>query len=493
MSLFPSVENSMMNRFMGRWLRTTCDRVHQTMRCSAWQAVVLSACALTSFAAGANRFTEQLAAESHALVDAAIRQPYGWGWRESIEPDQRDRRPVISMDPTDTPAAGLMLLWAGELLKEPRFTEAAVSAARGVAASQEKTGKIPSRPVFASTAGGRDTATAVPDRATTRAGLALLLAVIGADESRDEQFHRAALRASTWLLRQQTGDGGWPVAFPPDATRENSIRMLRLDLPDYRDSTLALFLAAEAFPDTPAGRAASKAVAKLLSLRLTAPKRLADLWATAYHLNGALVEGNESIRLGADVLGSRLALQTLLAACVLNRDAEAAKALDSAAKALVGLRNQNGTWQRLYLFDLPSNPATQPETSVLDPTTQPHPLAASGDFGLGPTLESVQNYLQLGGDEFESRLGDGILPRQSIALTLVGLLDQPLEADWPGTRVEAVAYIERHAERWRSLESPPPSAAAARTRRLFALALLVKLEATFPDVTSEASVAKVRE
>lgn len=453
------------------------------MRWPTWQAVAVALLS-TSLAAG-NPFAEQLAAECDSLVDAAIRRPYGWAWPAAIDPARRDRRPVVSMEPGDTPAAGMILLWAGELLKEPRFTEAAVNVAKGIAVSQEKTGKIPSRPVFASTAGGGDASAAVPDRASTRAGLALLLAATGADASRDEQFRRAALRASTWLQRQQTGDGGWPTAFPPGATRENSIRILRLDLSDYRDSTLALFLSNEAFPETPAGRSASKSLAKLLSLRLTAPTRLANLWATAYHLNGALVEGNESLPLGADVLASRLAMQTLLAACVIHRDAEAAKALEAATKALLGLRNADGTWQQLYYFDLLSAP--EPESSVLVPTTKP--AVATGDFGLSKTLDSAESLLQIGGDAYEARLSDGLLPRQQIALALVGLLDQPLEADWPTNRAEAIAYLERHAELWKQVIDAPPPTVAGRTRRLFALALLVKLEATFPEVTRDAGLA----
>jgi len=468
---------------MKRLLHAQCDGEHQTMRWPAWQAVAVTLLA-TSLAAGAP-FAEQLAAECNSLIDAAVRHPYGWAWPATIVPARRDRRSVVSMEPGDTPAAGMVLLWAGELLKEPRFTEAAVQAARGIAVSQEKTGKIPSRPVFASTPGGGDPSTVVPERAATRAGLALLLAVTGADASRDEQFRRAALRASTWLQRQQTGDGGWPTPFPPGATRENSTRILRLDLSDYRDSTLALLLATEAFPETPAGRGASKSLTKLLSLRLTAPARLANLWATAYQLNGALVEGNESLPLGADALASRFAVQTLLAACVINRDAEAAKALEAATKALLELRNGDGTWQRLYYFDLLSAP--QPELSVLVPTTQP--AVATGDFGLSQTLDAAETLLRIGGDAYEARFSEGLLPRQQIALTLVGLLDQPLEVDWPTNRGEAAAYMERHAELWKQVVDAPPATLAGRTRRLFALALLVKLETAFPGVTRDAGVA----
>jgi len=193
---------------------------HLTMTLLAWQAVLSSAVggrASVVSAAPQGPAAQQLAQECDALIASAVKRPYGWAWTSQATDAAAaaDRKPQVDMRPGATPAAGAVLLWAGLLLEEPRYVEAAVNVARGVVASQASNGNVVTEPTFGPTAGKREPPAAVPDRAATRAGVALLLACVGADESKDELLKRSAIRAAAWLAKQQANDGGFPTEAPP--------------------------------------------------------------------------------------------------------------------------------------------------------------------------------------------------------------------------------------------------------------------------------------
>ncbi|WP_428939568.1 hypothetical protein [Fontivita pretiosa] len=492
-------------------------------------------------AAAQDGYARQLAAECDALVADAVRRPYGWAWDiAALPPAGRSAtapRPV-SMQPLATPAAGLVLLYAGQLLDEQRYRQAAFEAARGLAAAQTERGQIPRRAVFGSTASGQDEPALLPDRGATRAGLALMLMVIDSSEPKPEALTRPAIRAARWLESQQARDGGWHVAFPPEARPAHAKRLIRLDDPDYRDSTYALLLSAEVTADRMTSHAAEQAVQKLLSLRLgtrhvaaeqptaeelelieqikattvptttsqpadaaavdplarylNAPRQAAggadqqavpesdaikaNLWSTAYRPNGAIDQSLEEFPAGADVLASRYAMQTLLGAYLVTGQKQYGLALEAAARSLEQLRPPGeAQWRRAYLLDPTSRPTTE-SAGVFSPDPLPQGPWVTGTFGLESILRAVQELKVLGRARYSSRLAEHLNVRQHLAAAACGLLDDPLVLDLPLTRDEIPAYLARHEAEMRILSTPAPQDLPGRVRRLWLLLIRARLE-----------------
>lgn len=454
------------------------------MTALARQAVLLVS-VLTGTVMGQGSARE-LGAGCDALLESAVKRAYGWAWESQASPvSSASRHPTVSFEPRDTPAAGMVLLWAGQVLREPRYTQAALEAARAIAASQERTGKIPSQRVFGPAPGGRETGRLVSDRSSTIAGLALLVAVIGADPARDEQFNRAARRAAAWLVRQQARDGGWPSldSFAADGT--SPPRIILLDNPDYRNSTLALLLADSALEDRASGRAAARSLAKLLSLRLTAPARLRGMWSTAYQLNGGFFETHADLPPAADTLATRFALQTLLAAYVMNRDAEAMAALSATSITLRALQSDSESrdWQRRYPLQSRSTlapPKPDEPQSVLVPSAAQTP--EHGEFGLPVLLDKVSELERVGADEFEAKLREHSTPTEQIALVLVCLRDQVLTSDWPESVEQAEVFLRRERS-MPAVDEPGAEGLSHRTARLYSLLVAAELEARFPGLS----------
>src|SRR5438874_2020374 len=82
-----------------------------------------------------DKYRSLLAHECDALIASAAKRPYGWAWAAQSDRDsQKTPRSVgVSLEPGATPAAGLLLLYAGDLLHELRYTDAARNVARGIA------------------------------------------------------------------------------------------------------------------------------------------------------------------------------------------------------------------------------------------------------------------------------------------------------------------------------------------------------------------------
>lgn len=412
--------------------------------------------AAATHAAEAGPQARQLARECELLLASAVKRPYGWAWEADAaaaasQPARAAPRHVI-MEPPGTAAAGLILLSAGDLLREPRYRDAAVQAARAISASQNITGQIPRTAVFGTSSGGRDAPAIVPDRAATRAGILLLLAIAEREPEQAEVFKRNAQRAARWLTKQQATDGGWPVAHPPDASPPDAQRLLMLDQAEYRDSTLAMLLIADALPEQMFSRAAANSVDKLLGLTLAnyvgqqpttdavaavlvdAPDkrdaRLAPLWSTAYRLNGAIDDRLTEFPAGADVVASRFAVQTLLATYLITGRDDAMAAADAAARSLEELRGEQSQWRRMYLVAGPTTaPAATQPLGMFDPPPPPERPWVTGDFELEPTLRWVAQVRELGRQEYVARLSTAAPLKDHMTAIVCRLQEPPLKLE----------------------------------------------------------------
>jgi hypothetical protein len=440
-------------------------------------------------------YQQQLRHECDELMASAVKRPYGWGW-DTTAPQVAGRSTPrhVSMEPLGTPAAGLLLLWAGQFLDEPRYKDAAHQAARGVAASQASSGQIPLHAIFAGSAGGRDPTAIVPDRTATRAAMALLLAVVRDDRSRSEPLTRATQRATFWLMKQAADDGGWPSAYVPDPEQRRTLRIIRLDTIDYRDCTFAMLLAADVLDDRQVSDLAQKSVQKLLSLRMTgrldevpeehaalAP-HLSQLWSTAYRLDGSIDERLGAFPAGADMVASRLAMQTLLGAYLMLVDKQVGLAMDSAMQALAQLRDPAGQWRRAYITAPTTAPATAPASQPsTDPSNPFAPVAAAGPWTTGtydlePTLDAIGQLKLMGRDKYVNMLQANFTVRQHLAACVVGLADTPATLQLPVTKSEAAEYLKRRPDAFADLSTPPPQDLAARNKRLWLLLIRSRIE-----------------
>jgi hypothetical protein len=417
--------------------------------------------------AGPDRYAQQLRRECDALLQSAIHRPYGLAWEDGNSTGNATVR-TVTLQPPGTPAAGILLWWSGKFLDEPNFQQAALQTARGIDAVQNSSGQIPRRAIFGASAHGRDEPRAVPDRAATCAALALAITLIDEHQPSSEIPGRIAQRASHWLLKQQNDDGGWAAAYPADATLGKAARLIRLDDANYRDATFAMLLASDASGDSLLAKSAEKSIAKLLSLRpaiqqaTTQPVRqqLTLLWSTAYRPSGAIDPSLKDFPAGADVVASRVALQTLLGAYLIDGDKSAGDALDSTAQALLDLQNGDGTWQRI---DLASAPATQPTTQNVFNTPSTNPAAALGRFALQPTLDAVQKLKAAGREKYLAAQTDEFTIRQRLAATLCGLCESP---------------FDKNPADFETLQTPPPEDLPGRLRRIWLLLIRAKLEST---------------
>jgi hypothetical protein len=463
------------------------------MRASLWQVAVIVS-VLTSgilYAAEPGQYAKQLRAESDALMQSAIRRPYGWGWdnvaSENLTASSAPRH--VTMQPLGTPAAGILLLWSGQLLDEPKYKQAAFDAARGITASQAGNGIIPTNVIFGSGAKGRDEPRAVPDRSSTTASLALLLSLLDETGSKPEMASRAAHRAAYWLATQQAKDGGWPLAYPADAVPNDAIRIIRLDDADYRNSTYALLLAAQILNEPPLGKNLERSITKLLALRqlpdepttqpTTEPMSVqsSQLWSSVYRPNGMIDASLKDFPAGTDVIASRYAMQTLLGDYLVTGRKQSAIALDTAAGALSDLQRPDGTWLRVYL----AHPTTAPTTNevvggMFEPPANNQGPWMSGTFDLDPILESAKQLKVLGREKYLAMMSQQFSTQQQLAAAICGLNDDPLTLDLPVSGSEVEGYVQKHAADFAILDSPLPEDLPARLKRLWILLIRAKCE-----------------
>jgi hypothetical protein len=399
---------------------------------------------------------QALAAECDALIAAAVKTPYGWGWQgdaapPAAGPQGRAGRPTraATIDARRTAAAGLVLHVAGQSLGEERFAKAAVQAARALAAVQLNTGQVPAAGVVGANAGGRDAPLAVPSRAATCAALGLFLAV--AQDAGDEgaaatATRRAGLKAANWLVSQQTRHGGWLVTHPADAPPGEGTKLVRLDGVEYRDATVALCLAARVLGDERLLRGARAALQDLDALRMGDEKtRGLHLWTTAYTADGAILDSVPEFAPAVDTLAARNAMQALLAARVLLDEEAATPMLNEAAVALAKLPKHHDEWRRRYelvapppaqqVGDEPAGPKEdEPPVSPLFPPDDGRSLEAGESFavsGVDEIVRAAGKLESLGAEKYRLALGGRLPVEHRAALLLCGLYDDALSVETP--------------------------------------------------------------
>jgi hypothetical protein len=442
------------------------------------------------------RYARQLARECDELLAMVVKRPYGWAWAEA-EPEARPRggAQIVNFEPGGTAAAGFMLYWAGDLLDQPRYKEAAYQAARATAACLKPTGQVPARPVFLATAaGGRETPMLVADRAPSRAALGLLLCLYDESGGKDEALRRTAARILAWLHKQQGAAGPWPQAYPPTTAPADAVRLLRLDTPDYRDSVFAMLLTADIFPDdVQARQSVERSLEFLLRARVGSASKIGGpLWATAYGLNAFATDQIPDYQPGVDVLASRQAMAALFAAYVMRGDPPQrgddervpwSKALHDAAAAVEKLPKYEGNWLRLYDYDVETTPPPPvrvvPQLGSASATTAPTtmPRQVVGTFGMDRMLENVAALEDVGREKVITALSVNLTIRQRLGAALCGLEDDPMSAvQLPVTDDEVAEYWRHVPERLKMLDGPAAGSVAERTRRLYLLWVAAKLE-----------------
>jgi hypothetical protein len=432
-----------------------------------------------------------LARECDDLIAAAIKRPYGWGWTELDAPADPKPLPAgriaISLEPANTPSAGLLLLYAADLLHQPRYAEAARNVARGVAASQQPSGKFPSQALFGNTAASfKEPAAPLPDRASTRACLALLLSLTDADpDKQSEAIGRSAARGAQWLLRQQTDPGGWPTTYPPGASPQDSTRVVRLDTADFRDSLLAMLLAYEVLGDPFQRRSAERSVEFLTKVRSGAGLEIgAGLWGPAYTLSALPAEKSLGFPAGYDTLASRYSMQSLFGVWVILGDGQRLIAADLAARSIQDLvKNDDGHWHRRFdtrgvATDIPEA-ATRKAPSTFGPA-EPDEAANLSDPGLATASETVALAKESGREKFRERLMADAPLKQHLAQVVSGLSEELMVPDFPTAPDQVAGYLKQHEAQFRLIDGGGSGTGlAGKVARIWAIYLRAKVENRF--------------
>jgi hypothetical protein len=432
------------------------------------------------------KYQSLLARECDALIASAVKRPYGWAWALTSDQDSKKtpRNVAVSLEPAATPAAGLLLLYTGDLLHEPKYTDAARNVARGIAAAQHSSGKFPTQALFGPTAASsNEPAAPLPDRAFTRGALALLLSVLDSDEKdKPEIISRAAARGASWLLRQQAESGAWPITYPAGALPQDAMRLVRLDTSDTRDCILTMLYAYEVLGDPMQRRSVEKSAAFLIKARSPLATNIAPgLWPSACIPTGVRFDKPPEFSADAnDILASRYAMQSLFAIWVILGDGQRLTACEIAAKSIDELiKGDDGELHQHFSkkgVNLGAPPAAQQPNQIFGPSTAPLPPPAT-DAALLPSRQAVALARNLGREQFRDRLtAAGFTPKQHLAQTITGLSDQPMAGDFPLAPTDAPAYLKQYEREFTAIEQPAPADLNARMQRLWALFLRARVE-----------------
>jgi hypothetical protein len=390
------------------------------------------------------------------LRHAAITSTYGWGWladagtaqdnaapgaRPTAAPKKsraRDRNaPTPDIDIRATASAGLVLQLVGQSLNSEPERHAAREAARGLAAVQLQTGQMPATARLLPRPGGfAESVGIVPDRGPTCAALAMMLLVIdGNKDKSDNRVVASATRAATWLARQPTDAGGWQAAYPPDAGLK-ARRLIRLDDRSYRDSTFAMMLASSVLGRREYALTADRCVEELLRIRVRADGATGQwLWPPAAKLGGEVADDIPELPPGPDLVATRYAMETLLAARVVTNHDALDKELATAIASITALPKPRGHWLRRYdLFprsavehaptSQPSRPADGNKFNETTAKTRPSPDVLQGE-DFAQTMRAV-HLTQTAGQKIwtEPKRGEPRLVDR-LAVTACGLTDGP--------------------------------------------------------------------
>ncbi len=434
-----------------------------------------------AFQSAGGEQSRRLKGECDQLLADAVRRPVGLAWAQDDNTAAGPNDPLrVMLAPLSTPSAGLVLLYAADLLGEPRYSDAALQIARGLAAAQERTGRFPNQATFARTASSRDQSSPCPDRGPTRAALALLCSLVDVEKP-DETLRRSAVRGAFWLAQQEPAVGGFPTLYPPEAPANRSATVCRLDTGEYRDCTMAVLLAYESLHDARLRIAAEHSADFLLKIRLKDSKTARDTWAAMYKLNGEVSEQFDEYPRAVDMVATRNALQTLLATYVVLAHEPSGQPLESSAASIEGLRQEDRSWRGRY--PLHGDEVFRPEASATRPAIQPTTAASrpeyfddrSGTFGLEPTLLSLARLKADGREKYRQALDANLDYKHHLALAAAGLLDDPMTLALPATLKDARAFIAGRPELRTAAENPAGDM-PLRVRRLWVRYFLARAE-----------------
>jgi hypothetical protein len=462
--------------------------MHRSLALLVFLAVVISARA--EDAPKPHRYATLLARECDDLIASAVKRPYGWGWAEldaSTDPNKLPAgRIPVSLEPGATPAAGLLLLYAGDLLKDPKYADAAHNVARGVAAAQQPSGKFPSQALFGNTAASStEPPAALPDRASTRAALALLLSLTDDPARQEEVIARAASRGAKWLLKQQAETGAWPISFPPGAAPQESSRIVRLDTTDTRDTILTMQLAYEVLGDPFQRRATERSVEYLLKVRSGTGLEIGPgIWGPAYTLSALPVEKSLDFATGYDTLASRYSMQAIFGVWVILGDGQRLSAADLAARSIEDLiKNDDGHWHRHFNYKGVSTDtqATTRQAGRIFGPAETEAVAASSDPGLASALDTIAQAKEAGREKFRERLMADVPLKQHLAQVASGLSEGVLTPDFPTTLDQVSAYLKQHGAQFRLIDGGTEAGFGGKVARIWAIYLRAKLEKRFEN------------
>lgn len=461
--------------------------MHRSLALLVLLVVTLSVCA--EDAPKPHRYATLLGRECDELVASAIKRPYGWGWAQRDAPPADPKklpagRIPVSLEPGATPAAGLLLIYASELLKEPKYADAAQNVARGVAAGQQPSGKFPSQALFGNTAASsKEAPNPLPDRASTRAALALLLSFSDDPEKEQEVIGRAASRGAKWLLKQQADTGAWPVNFPPGATPQDASRIARLDTTDARDTILTMLLAYEVLGDPFQRRSAERSVEFLLKVRSGAGLEIgAGLWGSAYTLSALQVEKSLGFPEGYDTLASRYSMQAVFGVWVILGDGQRLSAADLAARSIEDLiKNDDGHWHRHFNYKGVSTDtqATTRQAGRIFGPGEPQEASSSIDPGLAAALDAVAQAKELGREKLRARLMSDVPLKQHLAQVASGLAQDFMTPDVPTAPEQVAAYLKQHDAQFRLIDNGTEAGFGGKVARIWAIYLRAKLESRY--------------
>jgi hypothetical protein len=280
----------------------------------------------------------------------------------------------------------------------------------------------------------------------------------------------------------------WPSTFPAGPATPKTIRIVRFDSADYRDSTFALLLSLDLLQEDTLRRVAARPLDGLLKLRLETDPHGPNLWCTASTAGGTEIPAGFPI--GPDVLASRFAMQTMLGAYLLTGNADQAAALDQAASTLAQVKRPDGLYDRFLdptaAADIARSLGSDSPTSepfFSQPTSKPSatdPVLASqetsGDFRIPELLDALAKLKAIGRDGYVDSLNATIPVHQQIEACLCGLSDDPFTMILPRTGQQVPAFVAAHADLWKRIDGPAPDDLAGRLRRLWILYIRAKLE-----------------
>ncbi len=428
------------------------------------------------------KYATLLAGDLDDLLKLAIVRPYGTAWADTGGDDEgRKKSPrTINLDPLNSPSAGMVFWYAGELLHQPKYTQAARDVARALIACQQPAGKFPTQVVFnPANLGNKEKPSPLADRASTRAGLALLLTIIEGHEKdpENDSLVRSATRAATWLLRQQADGGGWPVLFPPDGPANKQVRIARFDLPDTRDSTFTMLLAYEVLGDPMYRRSAERSVEFIDHCRAPENNRPGSgLWGPAYTLPGGVVEGVSELPRTTDILACRHAMQTTLGLYMILSGGPNFIRVEKSLKGIGELKKSGEKWYRWYL---PGGDPSPIATLKLDSSFGQAPEEDAryvNDFGITRVAKTVESIGPGGREKFLDRLRVHFGRNQVLANTIAGFWDGEIPTDFPSAPAEVGPYLEGHADLFKQVDAGLLPNLASKVVHLWALYLRAKIE-----------------